>query len=87
MQIRRFEAKTMTVALRMVKEELGPEAVILSARSLKRGSGVFGTVKNVAVEVTAATDTYYPSASKAASLYTKEAAAENLPALRLKPEN
>jgi flagellar biosynthesis protein FlhF len=76
MQIRRFEAKTMTVALRMVKEELGPEAVILSARSLKRGSGVFGTVKNVAVEVTAATDTYYPSARKAASLYAKEAAAE-----------
>ena len=65
MQIRRFEAKTMTVALRMVKDELGPEAVILSARSLKKGSGVFGTAKNVGVEVTAATDTYYPSVKNA----------------------
>lgn len=76
MQIRRFEAKTMTVALRMVKEALGPEAVILSARSLKKGSGVFGTVKNVGVEVTAATDTYNPSAGEAASLYAKDAAAQ-----------
>lgn len=67
MQIRRFEAKTMTVALRMVKDELGPEAVILSARSLKKGSGVFGTAKNVGVEVTAATDTYYPSVKNAYS--------------------
>ena len=81
MQIRRFEAKTMTVALRMVKEELGPEAVILSARSLKKGSGVLGTVKNVGVEVTAATDTYYPSARKVASSYAKEAATEK-PAVR-----
>ena len=76
MQIRRFEAKTMTVALRMVKEALGPEAIILSARSLKKGSGVFGTVKNVGVEVTAATDTYNPSAGEAASLYAKDAAAQ-----------
>jgi len=76
MQIRRFEAKTMTVALSMVKEELGPEAVILSARSLKKGSGVLGNVKNVGVEVTAATDTYYPSARKAASTYAKGAAVE-----------
>ena len=33
MQIKRFEARTMTEALKLVKDELGPEAVILSAGS------------------------------------------------------
>jgi flagellar biosynthesis GTPase FlhF len=37
MQIKRFEAKNMTAALRLIKAELGSEAVILSARSLKKG--------------------------------------------------
>ena len=36
MQIKRFEAKNMTSALRLIKKELGPDAVILSARSLKK---------------------------------------------------
>jgi flagellar biosynthesis GTPase FlhF len=58
MQIKRFEAKNMTAALCLIKKELGPEAVILSARSLKKGSGIFGTYKQSGVEVTAATDTY-----------------------------
>jgi len=31
MQIKRFEAKTMTAALKMVKDEFGVDAVILSA--------------------------------------------------------
>jgi len=39
MQIKRFEAKNMTEALRLVKKELGSEAVILSARSLKGCNG------------------------------------------------
>ena len=58
MQIKRYEAKNMTAALRLIKKELGPEAVILSARSLRKGSGIFGTYKQSGVEVTAATDTY-----------------------------
>ena len=58
MQIKRFEAKNMTAALRLIKEELGPEAVILSARSIKKRSGIMGSFKNSAVEVTAATDTH-----------------------------
>ena len=41
MQIKRFEAKTMTAALKMVKDEFGLEAVILSARTLRR-NGLFG---------------------------------------------
>ena len=57
MQIKRYEAKNMTAALRMIKGELGPEAVILSARSIRKGKGLFGSLKYAGVEVTAAIDT------------------------------
>ena len=57
MQIKRFEAKNMTTALRMIKGELGPEAVILSAKSLRKGKGFFGSMKYAGVQVTAAIDT------------------------------
>ena len=56
MQIKRFEAKNMTTALRIIKGELGPEAIILSARSLRKGKGLFGSMKYAGVEVTAAID-------------------------------
>jgi flagellar biosynthesis protein FlhF len=65
MQIKRFEAKTMTAALKMVKDEFGVNAVILSARSLKRAHGIFGVGRAAAVEVTAASDSggaAYPAA-------------------------
>jgi flagellar biosynthesis protein FlhF len=56
MQIKRFEAKNMTTALRLIKNELGSDAVILSARSLRKGKGFFGSMKYAGVEVTAASD-------------------------------
>ena len=56
MQIKRFEAKDMTTALRKVKAELGSDAVILSARSLRKGKGFFGSLKYAGVEVSAAID-------------------------------
>jgi flagellar biosynthesis protein FlhF len=56
MQIKRFEAKNMTTALRLIKEELGLDAVILSARSLRKGKGFFGSMRYAGVEVTAAID-------------------------------
>ncbi|MGB9441591.1 MAG: flagellar biosynthesis protein FlhF [Desulfobacterales bacterium] len=56
MQIKRFEAKNMTTALRLIKDELGPDAVILSARSLRKGKGIFGSMKYAGVEVSAAID-------------------------------
>jgi len=62
MQIKRFEARNMTTALRMVKEELGPEAVILSARSLRKGKGLFGSLQYNGVEVSAAIDSQLPGA-------------------------
>ena len=56
MQIKRFEAKTMTAALKMVKDEFGPNAVILTARSLRSGRGIFSAGPMPGVEVTAAKD-------------------------------
>jgi flagellar biosynthesis protein FlhF len=57
MQIKRFEAPTMSEALRLIKKEFGPDAVILSARSLSQGKNLFGIKKPAGIEVTAATDT------------------------------
>jgi len=56
MRIKRFEAKNMTRALELIKEEFGPEAVILSARTIKRESGIFKIGREGGVEVTAAID-------------------------------
>ncbi|MBW2011110.1 MAG: flagellar biosynthesis protein FlhF [Deltaproteobacteria bacterium] len=58
MQIKRFEAQNMTEALRMIKKEFGSEAVILSATSLKKEKGIFGSLRKPGVEVTAAMDTH-----------------------------
>ena len=59
MQIKKFAARDMTEALSMIKREFGSDAVILSARSLKNGKGMFNYLRKPGVEVTAATDTYY----------------------------
>ena len=59
MQIKRFEAKDMRTALRLIKKELGSDAVILSARSLKKENKIIGRIKSVGVEVTAAVDEYH----------------------------
>ncbi len=46
----------MPEALRKIKADLGPDAVILSTRQIKRGRGVFGMLSRPILEVTAATD-------------------------------
>jgi flagellar biosynthesis protein FlhF len=51
MQVRKFEAKNMKEALELVKQHLGPEAIILSAKDNNRGFGLMG---QRSVEVTAA---------------------------------
>jgi flagellar biosynthesis protein FlhF len=56
MRIKKFEAVNMREALRLVKNEMGPHAVILSTRSLKRGEGAFGLFGRPVIEVTAALD-------------------------------
>lgn len=42
MQLKTFEAVDMKQALRLVKEELGPNAIIVSSRAVKKDRGVFG---------------------------------------------
>jgi flagellar biosynthesis protein FlhF len=59
MQIKRFEAKNMTEALKMIKKEFGSQAVILSAKALKKNAGIFGVVRKTGVEITAASDRYH----------------------------
>ncbi len=59
MQIKRFEAKNMTEALRQIKRELGPEAVILSAKDRRRENRLLGISRKIGVEVTAAIDEEY----------------------------
>ncbi len=52
MLVRKFEAENMAAALKQVKNSLGPEALILSTRTLgKKGLGVLG---KQTIEVTAA---------------------------------
>ncbi len=56
MQIKKFEAKDMTTALARIKKAFGPEAVILSAKSIKKPGGILGMPKDAGVVVTAAID-------------------------------
>ncbi len=54
MQIKTFEAKTMAEALTNVKNEMGPDAVIISTKNTRKGAGSFGLFGVPKVEVTAA---------------------------------
>jgi len=56
MQIKRFEAPDMQEALRRVKEALGPEAIILSTKALKKPNGRTRPFSQMGVEVVAAID-------------------------------
>lgn len=51
MQVRKFEARTMKEALEMVKAQLGPDAIILSAKDNAKTHGLVG---QGSVEITAA---------------------------------
>jgi len=56
MQIKRFEGKDMREALGLVREEFGPEALVLSTRTLKKNHGYFGGFSRSIIEITAAVD-------------------------------
>jgi flagellar biosynthesis protein FlhF len=56
MQVKTFEAVDMKQALQLVKEELGPRAVIVSSRSVRRDGGMFGLLGRRVLEVTAAVE-------------------------------
>lgn len=65
MQIKRFEARNMTEALRQIKRELGAEAVILSAQDIRKENRLLGITRKVGVEVTAAVDGGLPAPASA----------------------
>ena len=73
MQVKVFEAPDMATALKLVKESLGPEALILSTRSVRKGKG--GLLGKPVLEVTAAIESPEPAPrpvmppSAAANLY------------------
>lgn len=54
MKIKKFVGKSFKDALETVKKELGPDAIILSSKTIK--TGPFGIINKDAVEVTAAID-------------------------------
>jgi len=56
MKIKRFEAENMAEALRQIKKEFGEEAVILSAKTMKKGKRLLGKKETQLVVVTAAVD-------------------------------
>jgi flagellar biosynthesis protein FlhF len=56
MQIRSFQAPTMIEAVSKVKAALGPDALVLSTRTVRKGEGWFGLLGRPMVEVTAAID-------------------------------
>ena len=68
MQIKRFEAADMTEALRLVKRDLGDDAVILSAKEIRPG-GFFSALKKKHVEITAAID-YQTKAQPSSTAFT-----------------
>jgi len=58
MQVKIFESTDMASGLKLVKKELGPDALILSTRTIRNGKlGILG--KNI-LEITAAVDTPWP---------------------------
>ncbi len=63
MRVKKYQAVDMPEALRQIKEELGPDAVILSTRQIKPGKGVFGMLGRPILEVTAASDMEVAGAS------------------------
>jgi flagellar biosynthesis protein FlhF len=64
MLVKTFQSASMADALRMVKEELGPDAMILSTKKDKTG-GIFGFFSKTVYRVTAAIDPARKSAPPA----------------------
>lgn len=58
MQVKVFESQDMASGLKMVKESLGPDALILSTKTIR--SGKLGLLGKSHFEITAAVDTMWP---------------------------
>ena len=62
MQVKIFETTDMASGLKLVKKELGPDALILSTRTVR--SGKLGLLGRQVLEITAAVDTPWPQQSE-----------------------
>jgi len=63
MQVKVFEAQDMSSGLKMVKETLGPDALILSTRTIRKSR--LGVLGKSTLEITAAVDAPWPEAAAA----------------------
>ncbi|MGK0289686.1 MAG: flagellar biosynthesis protein FlhF [bacterium] len=54
MQVKKYIASDMQEAISMIKKDLGPKAVIVSTRKVKKGGGAFGLFGQEVLEVVAA---------------------------------
>jgi|Wag4MinimDraft_13_1082653.scaffolds.fasta_scaffold00320_2 flagellar biosynthesis protein FlhF len=66
MKIKKYEVYDMKEALKMIKRDLGPDAVILSSRKIVK-NGSFGLFSKPVIEVTAAVDYQAKRESKSAN--------------------
>lgn len=56
MQVKKYTASNMQEAIKMIKDDLGSRAVIISTRKVRKGTGAFGMFGQHVLEVTAARD-------------------------------
>ena len=69
MQVRKYKARTIHDAVNLVKQELGPEALILSTRKKRDGEKALSYKNQVFFEITA---TPSPSFTKRATIVERE---------------
>lgn len=85
MKVRRYEARTYRDALAQVRDDLGPDAVILTTKELSKG-GLFGLFSRGAVEIVAATEVpLSPPASARTRRSRPEAPTSRPPAAYARP--
>ncbi|MCP4296125.1 MAG: flagellar biosynthesis protein FlhF [Proteobacteria bacterium] len=56
MRVKKYIANDMQEAVKMIKEEMGSKAIIISTKKVKKGTGAFGLFGKPVLEVTAAKD-------------------------------
>ncbi|PBB05887.1 flagellar biosynthesis protein FlhF [Salimicrobium humidisoli] len=66
MIVKKFEAETMPLAMKKVKQEMGVQAIILNSRK-KKTKGIFGLFKKIRIEITAAIESGPPEAGHTVS--------------------
>jgi flagellar biosynthesis protein FlhF len=70
MQVRVFESADMASGLKKIKEELGPDALILSTRTIRGGK--LGILGKPILEITAAIDSDFPQSKKEEKSFVRQ---------------